>query len=1610
MKHYLKCLHLFFYVLSFTLFAQQISVDNSLTVEQLVDNTLSGNCLEISNISSPVNGSSVGINSFGFFQRENSNFPFQDGLMISTGNANSAGNVLNNEVLNEGNPNWTTDSDLENTFEITNTTNATSIEFDFVSIANTVQFNYIFASEEYFANFPCLYSDAFAVLIREAGSSNPYTNIAVIPGTNQPVNNATIHDAIEGFCDPENEAFFEGYNVGDTNFNGRTTVLSAVANITPNVQYHIKFVIADQNDRNYDSAVFIEANSFNPTVNLGNDLTTCAETVLLNGDINNTDATYNWFLDGAPIAGANQPTYEVLQSGNYQVQINVPLGSSFCTIEDDITINLSNTQSSTPMTDMIVCDDISNDGFDVFDLDTKDDEAINSVLPGNYAVSYHITSEHAQNNINPISGNYTNITNPQLIYVRIEDVDNGCLAFNLFLLRVNSLPTISQPSLLEVCDDQNVDGFTTIDLSVVDNEITNGQTNLNVNYHLTQEDADLGINPIPQPYANSSINDVVYVSVSNSQTGCISTTSLNLTILEPPQLPQDIQNYYIDACDSDYDGFAEFDLTSLEPEILNGLSNVSTSYHVTLDEAISGDNPIPNPTNYTNVIETEQTVFIRVVDNTTGCPSVAPIEIHPNLLLSGPNFSEDRRCDNDNDGSEPLNLVNLTEQILGDIPNVSITFYETEDDRTNGINALDTSVDYFPPNDPQTLYLILTSPTCTEDGEIILSLFPAVEFPDIDQETVCDENQDGFTTTDLSNYDALLTQNQPGFTVTYFESEDDADTNTNQLSSIYQNTTNPFIVYSRITANATGCRDISSLEIFVNPAPETNTPNPIIICDNDQDGFFVINLEDTIAEIVSSTNNRNFSFYNNQDDANLGNNPISNPTLYNAQTETVIARIENATTGCISTEPISIIINTLPVFQTISNFRFCENNSDDIGEFLLSTKDDEILNGQTGKEVLYFLMEMDAELGINPIDKNSNFENTTNPQTIFVRVQNLTDPDCFGTSSFTLEVGTNPNFNEPTDVFLCDDGSNDTFVTINLDEKITEITTGITENLNVVFFTSLENLEAGTNPINSSTFTNTTNPQQVFAEIDNGSICTSMTSFTINVIPVPSVTNILPFEACDNDYDGSLEWNLTDAEVNIQDVRLDTIIVEYFSSEAAAEAGTNPINNPQAFTNTANPQTVFVKVTNTDFNCPVILPIELNVNLPPAFNDFQVYEICDTVDDTFDLNIIDTILLDDTNASVTYYASAEDANAQTNPLTINYNYQSANDLIFARMENTMTQCFYVYPFVLAVNDIPEANRPPDLEECDDDFDGNLIFDLTTQNSAILNGLNPSEYNISYHENQVQADANMNPITGAYNAFNNQVIFARLTNTTTDCYSLTQFNIIIRPLPLTNIEDQTICPENFPLVVSAATGIENNNYAWSTGATSPDIEIAEIGTYSVTVTSEYGCSITSTFEVIASEPATIEVVETVDFSDPNNITITITGIGDYLFQLDDGLPQSSNVFENVTLGYHLLTIIDQNGCSSITREVVVIDAPKFLTPNNDGAFDTWHISGVDTLPGTVVYIFDRYGKLLKQLSHTSPGWNGTYNGVLMPTSDYWYSAEIQKNGEAFTVQGHFTLKR
>jgi gliding motility-associated-like protein len=103
---------------------------------------------------------------------------------------------------------------------------------------------------------------------------------------------------------------------------------------------------------------------------------------------------------------------------------------------------------------------------------------------------------------------------------------------------------------------------------------------------------------------------------------------------------------------------------------------------------------------------------------------------------------------------------------------------------------------------------------------------------------------------------------------------------------------------------------------------------------------------------------------------------------------------------------------------------------------------------------------------------------------------------------------------------------------------------------------------------------------------------------------------------------------------------------------------------------------------------------------------------------------------------------------------------------------------------------------------------------------------------------------------------------------------------------------------------------------------------------------------------------------------------------------------------------IITILEATSedCISFVDE---LPYPKFFTPNNDGYNDTWTIDFAYLAPNTEIKIFDRYGKLIKTLISNTSKWNGTFNGSLLPASDYWFVA-IRANGAEY--KGHFSLKR
>lgn len=265
-----------------------------------------------------------------------------------------------------------------------------------------------------------------------------------------------------------------------------------------------------------------------------------------------------------------------------------------------------------------------------------------------------------------------------------------------------------------------------------------------------------------------------------------------------------------------------------------------------------------------------------------------------------------------------------------------------------------------------------------------------------------------------------------------------------------------------------------------------------------------------------------------------------------------------------------------------------------------------------------------------------------------------------------------------------------------------------------------------------------------------------------------------------------------------------------------------------------------------------------------------------------------------------------------------------------------------------------------------------------------------------------------------------------TPTTGECPILSTLTIVVNPNPLIDLDEvYAICTntngtEAFQSSI-LSTKLSETDYSFEWTNASGDIVSTdssyiplEGGIYSVFVTDLItGCQNQDSTTVVESGPPTLELILTSNpFAGNGEIEVASSGVGFYEYSLDNGPWQDSPIFTNVSAGNHSTSARDKNGCGFTSIDVCLIGAPKFFTPNGDGINETWSLKGAFCLDYANIYVFDRYGKLLKEFDLNNTGWNGTFNGELLPTNDYWFVIryrEINSNTEK-EHKGHFTLKR
>ncbi|MDN3676804.1 T9SS type B sorting domain-containing protein [Flavobacterium paronense] len=639
----------------------------------------------------------------------------------------------------------------------------------------------------------------------------------------------------------------------------------------------------------------------------------------------------------------------------------------------------------------------------------------------------------------------------------------------------------------------------------------------------------------------------------------------------------------------------------------------------------------------------------------------------------------------------------------------------------------------------------------------------------------------------------------------------------------------------------------------------------------------------------------------------------------------------------------------------------------------------------------------------------------------------------------------------------CDDDT-DGISTFNLTQK----NDVISANYLLETFTYYTSLAAANIQNNTFLIANpnayTSGSASVYARVENSNGCfrVARIDLLVSVTQIPA-SFVIPnqylcddyLDAVNNDRDGiSGPFNftsITNSLLAFLPSPSTNYSIKYYKTEADFFAETDASGNSLAITNTANYrnigfpnlQTIWVRVESTlDNSCYGYKTFNVVVEALPTANPINAANLIRHCDDNqdgiygFDTSTIQSTVLNGQTGVNVKYSKANGSQLSTplpNPFFVN-----SSETITIKVANNSTQtggqpCYDEETLQFIVDDLPEAFAIASnlTSICDEEVNpinqnGLHNFDTSTFQSTIIGsqtGVNT--YYFDQNNNPLPSPL-PNPFTTATQ--NIKVIVENPINTTCTAQLIIPF--VVHPTPKIDLEENIIiCLPETQAIIDAGildgTPTADYQFHWYTnnvlnGLTSPTLTVNSPGIYSVDVTNAFGCTKTRVITVTGSEIATIQSIDVVDLAEINTITVNVspTSLGDYEFAIDDvnGPYRDNNFFDNVPMGLHDIYVRDKNGCGSVGPiTVAVLGIPHYFTPNGDGYNDYWNVKGVSAQFNyrSTIYIFDRFGKLLKQIGTTGLGWDGTFNGRPMPADDYWYNIKFE---DGRNVKGHFALKR
>ncbi len=1142
-----------------------------------------------------------------------------------------------------------------------------------------------------------------------------------------------------------------------------------------------------------------------------------------------------------------------------------------------------------------------------------------------------------------------------------------------------------------------------------------------------------------------------FVKVTTNGVECLTETTITVN---PNPTSETIGD--LEFCDDENDNDGNNGSIIIQKEVFDSLipnilgenqsqNDYTVTFYETIENATNGENEITFP--YKNpakdagephyALNTTQ-IFVRVQNNETGCFNAETsftINIKP-LPITFP-VDDIIICDDDRDGFISFDLESRTDLLRSgnettdpnDIDNQSpndfkITYHLSIEDANDLTNTGLVSPYTNTVKDIQTIfYRILktegSNSGCYKTGEafdIVVEALPFANTVTIGRECdggAGDDSQDGVFPFDTSGIQETLLNGQTDVTTYYYDKDDNFIGNT---------LPNPFETASQIikiqVENNTDqkCYDETTLEFIVDDSPEVYDVVIPIQCDdgdNDTDGFSEFDTSDitqtllTNPETDSTQSLDDFSVSYQYVDEN-GNtiNAAELPNPFNTKTQTVVATVTNVlNSSCTITKDIEFVVDPLPVIkQNIIIVEQCDDDENNDGITLHNlTEYEELFSDDYQNEVFEYYTD---EGLTNKIEDPTNYYNVALEDLVWVKV--TTENGCIRTSKTQngddrLQIDITVGASEIPTTFIqdyntlytvCDNdfGSEQDGISVFSNSVLDDIVTKLRasreifqdQNIRISLHTNSQDGLTGENPIdltqdfiNISPYT-----QEIWARIVNVDITTFTCLGYAKVAELYVESRPIAYPvSIERQCDGASELD-TDSQDGLFPFDTSTIIDQLLTDPATGIKQDESVLTITYFNEDGS------EIPASDFSPNFLTTsqtITIRVEIDPSYPDI------------------------------------------TNPDGLCYD------------ETTLE---------FIVDDTPEAYPVIITPHCDGD-DGNSDIDgfdeFDTSNiTATLLGPDQSldDYTVVYQ--YIDEAGNLLSSNELRNPFNTQTqtVTATITNNLNpSCPATMDIEFVVNPLPTFTVDDDlTVCINLPPIPIGVTSAEGEYTYTWThtyNGVNSPfptsgpTIFIGVGGIYYVTATDvNTGCQRTLSIFVEESETASFDLdedgtiteeeykyfVEVKDLTNDNNNTVRIKnltdlGIGDYEFAIDDptGPYQDDPFFENVRPGIHTVYIRDKKGCGIGEFDVSVIGYKKYFTPNGDGIQDKWKILGINEFfqPNSKVYIFDRYGKLLKELDPVLDGWDGTFTGRPMPQTDYWFRVFLEDGRE---FKGHFSLVR